>query len=65
MTNIALIGCGRGASLHMLAYKYIQDANIVAVSDINLDKAKAFAQTYSIKKLPMTTMRFSNEEHRL
>lgn len=48
--NIGLIGCGRVSELHLLAYKHIPRANVVAVSDINLDRAKAFAQKYSIEK---------------
>jgi predicted dehydrogenase len=50
MMNIGLVGCGRVAHLHMCAYKHIPEANVVAISDINLEKAKAFAQSYGIKK---------------
>lgn len=49
--NIGLIGCGRVSELHMQAYKNIKEANVVAVSDINSEKAKAFAQRYGIKKI--------------
>jgi UDP-N-acetyl-2-amino-2-deoxyglucuronate dehydrogenase len=48
--NIGLIGCGRVAELHMCAYRNIPETNIVAVSDVNLDRAKAFAQKYGIKR---------------
>lgn len=48
--DIGLIGCGRVAQLHMCAYKHIPEANVVAVSDINLEKAKTFAQRHGIKK---------------
>jgi len=48
--DIGLIGCGRVAELHMCAYKHIPAANVVAVSDINTEKAKAFAQKYSVNK---------------
>lgn len=48
--DIGLIGCGRAAQLHMCAYAHIPEANVVAVSDINLEKAKAFAQRNGIKK---------------
>jgi len=34
----------------MRAYKHIREAHVAAVSDINLEKAKAFAQSHSIKK---------------
>jgi UDP-N-acetylglucosamine 3-dehydrogenase len=48
--NIGLIGCGRVAQLHLCAYKHIPEANVVAVSDINQDRAKAFAREYGIKE---------------
>jgi UDP-N-acetyl-2-amino-2-deoxyglucuronate dehydrogenase len=48
--NIGLVGCGRVAELHMCAYKHIPEVNVVAVSDINIEKAKAFAQKYRVKK---------------
>jgi len=48
--DVGLIGCGRVAELHMCAYKHIPEANVVAVSDINIEKAKAFAQKYRVKK---------------
>jgi len=46
--NVGLIGCGRVAELHMCAYKHIPEANVVAVSDLNIEKAKAFAQKYRV-----------------
>ena len=49
--DIGLIGCGRVSQLHMCAYKHIPEANVVAVSDINLEKAKVFAQRHNIKKI--------------
>lgn len=49
--RIGLIGCGRVSKIHMSAYKNIPEAEVVAVSDINLDKAKAFAQEYGINKV--------------
>jgi predicted dehydrogenase len=48
--NIGLIGCGRVSELHMNAYHHIPEANVIAVSDINIDHAKAFAQKHGIKK---------------
>jgi predicted dehydrogenase len=48
--DIGLIGCGRVARLHMCAYKHIPEVNIIAISDIDLDRAKAFAQIHGIKK---------------
>ena len=48
--NVGLVGCGRVSEIHMCAYRHIPEANVVAVSDINLDRAKAFAQRHGIKK---------------
>jgi len=55
--NIGLVGCGRVAELHMYAYKRIPEVNVVAVSDINIEKAKAFAQKYGIKKIDNDTLK--------
>lgn len=49
--NIGLIGCGRVSEIHMSAYNNIPEANVIAVSDINLDRAKAFSQKYNIKNV--------------
>lgn len=49
--DIGLIGCGRVAQFHMCAYAHIPEANVVAVSDINSEKAKAFAQRHGIKNV--------------
>jgi len=46
-----LIGCGRVSEIHMNAYKNIPEANVIAVSDINRDRSKTFAQKYGIKKI--------------
>jgi predicted dehydrogenase len=48
--NIGLIGCGRVSEIHMNAYKNIPEAKVIAVSDINLERAKAFAQKHKIPK---------------
>ena len=48
--NVGLIGCGRVAEVHLCAYKHIPEANVVAVSDINIKKAEAFAQKYGVNK---------------
>uniref|UniRef100_A0A7C5YR07 Gfo/Idh/MocA family oxidoreductase n=1 Tax=candidate division CPR3 bacterium TaxID=2268181 RepID=A0A7C5YR07_UNCC3 len=49
--NIGLVGCGRVSEIHMNAYKNIQEAKVIAVSDINLNRARAFAQKYKIEKV--------------
>jgi len=49
--KVGLIGCGRVAHIHMKAYKEINDADVVAVADADIDKAKTFAQIYKIGKV--------------
>ncbi|MEM2522666.1 MAG: Gfo/Idh/MocA family oxidoreductase [Candidatus Bathyarchaeia archaeon] len=49
--NVGLIGCGRVSEIHMNAYKNIPEVNVVAVSDINVERAKAFTQKYKIPKV--------------
>jgi len=49
--NVGLIGCGRIAHIHMQAYQRINNANVIAVSDLNTNKAKAFANLYKIDKV--------------
>lgn len=48
--NVGLVGCGRVSEIHMKAYKNIPEVKVVAVSDINIERAKAFAQNYKIPK---------------
>ena len=49
--NVGLIGCGRVSEVHMSAYRNIPEAHVIAVSDINLERAESFAQTYGIEKV--------------
>jgi len=49
--NVGLIGCGRAARIHLDAYINIENVKVIAVSDINLDRAKDFAKTYKIDKV--------------
>ncbi|MEM2971692.1 MAG: Gfo/Idh/MocA family oxidoreductase [Candidatus Bathyarchaeia archaeon] len=48
--NVGLVGCGRVSEIHMNAYKNIPEVKVIAVSDINLEKAEAFAQKHKIPK---------------
>jgi predicted dehydrogenase len=48
--KVGLIGCGRVAHIHMRAYKAIGKVNVVAVSDADINRAKAFAEPYKIDK---------------
>ncbi|MEM1506753.1 MAG: Gfo/Idh/MocA family oxidoreductase [Candidatus Bathyarchaeia archaeon] len=49
--NVGLIGCGRISHVHMKAYKAIDKIRVVAVSDVDVNKAKAFANLYKIEKV--------------
>jgi predicted dehydrogenase len=49
--NVGLIGCGRISHIHMKAYKALNKVKVVAVSDVNINKAKAFANFYNIEKV--------------
>ncbi|MCW4007340.1 MAG: Gfo/Idh/MocA family oxidoreductase [Candidatus Bathyarchaeota archaeon] len=49
MLNVGLVGCGRVSDFHMNAYRNIPEVKVVAVSDINIDRAKVFAQKHGIK----------------
>lgn len=49
--NVGLIGCGRVANIHMSAYKAMSRVNVVAVSDVDINRAKAFAGLHKIDKV--------------
>ena len=49
--NVGLIGCGRVAHIHMGAYKAMRKVNVVAVSDADINRAKAFAEPYKIENV--------------
>lgn len=49
--NVGLIGCGRVAHIHMDAYKAMRKVNVVAASDVEINRAKAFAEPYKIGKV--------------
>lgn len=49
--RVGLIGCGRVAHIHMSAYKAIPNLNVVAVSDADINRAKAFAGPYEISEV--------------
>ena len=48
--NVGLIGCGRVAELHTGAYKHIPEVTILAVSDIKMEKAKAFSEKFGVER---------------
>jgi UDP-N-acetyl-2-amino-2-deoxyglucuronate dehydrogenase len=49
--KVGLIGCGRVAHIHMVAYKALDGVDVVAVSDTDMNRAKAFAEPYKIDKV--------------
>ncbi|MEL7238378.1 MAG: Gfo/Idh/MocA family oxidoreductase [Planctomycetota bacterium] len=50
MFKFALVGCGRIAKRHseLLGLKQIDDASLVAVCDLDLDKARAIAERFDV-----------------
>jgi predicted dehydrogenase len=49
--KVGLIGCGRIANSHMRVFQYIGNIEVVAVSDVNLERAKFFAAKHSVAKV--------------
>jgi len=48
--KVGLIGCGGIAPSHIEVYKRIKNVEVVAVCDLNLERAKKLAVNYDIKK---------------
>ena len=46
--KIGLVGAGRIAGHHIRAIKKIKDFNIIAISDLDIQKAKKYSQKYNI-----------------
>src|SRR4028118_1571673 len=46
--RIALIGCGKAASMHAQALKNIPQADFLAVQGRSLEKAREFAKKYQV-----------------
>lgn len=44
-----IIGCGKVAHTHALAYKNIENSDFTAVCDMNPERAKNFAEKYGVK----------------
>jgi predicted dehydrogenase len=51
MMKVGLIGCGGIAPLHVRVYKRMRDVELVAVCDLNLQKAKALAAKFDVKNV--------------
>ena len=48
--NVGLIGCGGIANLHMKVLSRIENVKVVAVCDLNLERAKDIANRFNVKK---------------
>ena len=48
--EVAVVGCGEVANGHLSAWKKISNAKVVAVSDLNLDLAKATGRNASRRR---------------
>jgi predicted dehydrogenase len=48
--NVSLIGCGGIANLHMEVLNRIENVKVVALCDLNLERAKAIAHRFGVKK---------------
>lgn len=46
MMNFAIVGCGRIAKKHAEAISNLEEANLVAICDINQERLNAFAEKY-------------------
>lgn len=44
-----LIGCGKVADFHAKAYVNLEESEFTAVCDVNMERAKAFAERYGVK----------------
>jgi len=49
MLKIGLIGCGGIAPAHIWAYQHIDDVKVVALCDLNIDKANSLASKFRIE----------------
>jgi UDP-N-acetyl-2-amino-2-deoxyglucuronate dehydrogenase len=47
--RVAIIGCGKVAHLHAQALRLLPEAELVAVTDVDTDRARAFAKQYSVE----------------
>lgn len=48
--RVAIVGCGKAAERHLKIYQALKDkVQVVAVSDVNLERAKLFAEALSAK----------------
>lgn len=62
MTNIGIIGAGRIGHVHAKTIGSIADANLVLVSDVNEDAAKALAEKYGARYTTRAEDVFADKE---
>ena len=46
--KVGIIGCGGIAPLHVLAFKSLENVEVVSLCDLNLERAKHLANTSGI-----------------
>ena len=61
--RIAIVGCGRVAQDHLQAYQRLEEAQVVAVADVNERQAQSVAAQYACT--PYTNYRLMLEEERV
>src|SRR6478735_370414 len=49
--RIGIVGCGAVAGIHVRGYRSVEDVEIVACSDISLERARKFATEKEIAKV--------------
>lgn len=48
--SVGIIGCGAMAEIHLAIYKKLENGEVIAISDINREKAKKIADKWKIKR---------------
>ena len=49
--EVGLIGCGRVSIAHMIVYANLKDVNVVAIADLDLERAKMVAKRFGVKQV--------------
>jgi predicted dehydrogenase len=61
--SVAIVGCGRVANEHALAWRRVKGVELVACCDINEEVAKSFSRKYGIPKIYVDFEELIKEEH--
>jgi UDP-N-acetylglucosamine 3-dehydrogenase len=60
--GVAVIGTGFWGKNHARVYKELDSTNLVAICDVNKERAKAIASQFRVKPYSSTSQMFKNEE---